>query len=150
MKTESKKIGSQTNNHSLLNKHVHQMILEIHQLLDVIVPHFLAHLEEEETHLQPISRKHFPLKLHKQMVRRIWASSSSERWSLIIPFVLSNQELFGARLRFLKCLRWALPERFQQIGVMAFNGVSPSLWWRLKAYLPDLVPRPQYGWVRYY
>ena len=43
--------------------------------LQELVPKFMAdlktHMEEEEAHVQPVGRKHLPIEVHKQTVRRV-------------------------------------------------------------------------------
>jgi hypothetical protein len=58
--------------------------------------------------------------------------------------------LAGQKARFLRCLRWAMPERIQQVGGMVYDGVSPTMWQRLTKFVPEMAPRGVFGWTRYY
>jgi hypothetical protein len=107
--------------------------------------------------------------------RKIWESTSAEKWAVLVPFVINFAPLLGMGLslslalraftvaestcrlllaagqkaRFLRCLRWAMPERIQQVGGMVY-GVSPVMWQRLTKFVPEMTPRGVFGWTRYF
>jgi hypothetical protein len=68
----------------------------------------------------------------------------------MLPWVVNNLPMLPQRVRFLKTLLWALPERSQQLGFMLALGVDAVQWRRITDELPELIPRGADGWERYY
>jgi tellurite resistance protein TehA-like permease len=112
--------------------------------------HFREHLLGEEEHLQPIGRKYIPLELQKQMSRKVFELTPADRWEIIIPYVVLNVPRHEQRIRYLKVLTWAMPERAQQIGAIVYRNVDAVMWERLRVELPDIIPRGEANWKRYY
>ncbi len=71
-------------------------------------------------------------------------------WYDMLPWALNNLPMLQQRLRLLKALLWALPERGQQLGMMVGLGVDAVQWRRITAELPEIVPRGAPGWVRFH
>lgn len=112
--------------------------------------HFLGHMRGEEDNLQPIGRKHLPLEVTKQISRAVFHLSSAEMLEVILPFVVNNVPRQQQRVRYLKCLCWSLPERSQQIGAIIYRNVDAVMWERIRVEIPEIVPRGEYNWRRYY
>jgi len=107
-----------------------------------------SHIDGEELHLSVVGRKYTPLKLQKQLVTSIFNFSPLSDWTRLIPFVMNYNYVHRRRVRFLTCLRWAVPERIQHIGKLVYEGVSPTKWDMLAADVPEMVPRHIAGYVR--
>lgn len=112
--------------------------------------HQLVHMQGEEDHLQPIGKKYVPLSLQKQMVQECYQITSSSRWEVMLPYIINNCPRHAQRIRYLKCLCWAMPERSQQIGAIVYRHVDAVMWERLRVELPEIIPRGEHGWRRYY
>eukprot|EP00243_Klebsormidium_subtile_P012771 TRINITY_DN799_c0_g3_i1.p1 TRINITY_DN799_c0_g3~~TRINITY_DN799_c0_g3_i1.p1 ORF type:complete len:228 (+),score=68.77 TRINITY_DN799_c0_g3_i1:95-685(+) len=116
------------------------------------------HMIMEEDHLNPLARKHVPIVMHIEALRKVYEVTSPATWVKLLPFVLESQELYSYRVRTLRCFRWAMPERMQQIGRHVYQGVELPLWKRLIIDVPEMVPRGlggckilgRPGWERYY
>lgn len=118
------------------------------------LPSFFAHFEEhmlgEENDLQPIARKHISLELQKQISRKCFELAPASRLEVMIPFVVNNTPREQQRIRYLKALCWAMPERAQQIGSIVYRNVDAVMWERLRVELPEIIPRGAKNWRRYY
>lgn len=110
----------------------------------------LAHFKVEEDDLIPIGKKYHNLQTQKKIIRQVWESSTFDAWNVYIPFVVNHLPYPGQRVRFLKCLRWAMPENSQVIGRIVYDGVSTDLWDRITADFPEIIPREVSGYTRYY
>mmetsp|Transcript_29931 Transcript_29931/g.43957 ORF Transcript_29931/g.43957 Transcript_29931/m.43957 type:complete len:483 (-) Transcript_29931:70-1518(-) len=118
--------------------------------LPVFFEHFLEHMRGEEDNLQPIGRKHLPLEVTKQISRDVFHLSTAEVLEVILPFVVNNVPRQQQRVRYLKCLCWSLPERAQQIGAIVYRNVDAVMWERIRVEIPEIIPRGEYNWRRYY
>jgi len=118
------------------------------------IPEFLddqlTHLHGEEDHLQPIGKKYVPITLQKQVVRESFQITSGDRWEVMLPYIINNCPRHGQRVRYLKCLCWAMPERAQQIGAIVYRHVDAVMWERLRLEVPEIIPRGEHNWRRYY
>ncbi|KAG2443533.1 hypothetical protein HXX76_001885 [Chlamydomonas incerta] len=109
------------------------------------------HLRYEEDHLQCMPRKYVPLELSKQIVRKCWAATHPETWHILLPLLVESMPMLHQRVRFVKTLLWAMPERCHQFGLILCKGVNAVEWRRISAELPELVPRGVgILWERYY
>lgn len=108
------------------------------------------HLRSEEDDLQPVPRRYLPLAVHKEVVRNVFTRTPALTWFKMVPWVVNSLPMHGQRVRFLKTLLWALPERAQQLGTMVALGTDPVQWVRITDDLPELIPRGADGWQRYY
>ena len=68
----------------------------------------------------------------------------------MLPWVLNSLPMLHQRVRFLKTLLWAMPERAQHVGVLVALGVDEVQWVRITNELPEIIPRGAQGWERYY
>ncbi len=119
--------------------------------IPLFISEFEAHLQGEEEHLQRGGRKHLNLDLQKQMIRKIWDNTPVEVWTEFFPFVVSNLPMHQQRVKFIRCFAiWAVPERAQLIGRMIAMGVDAPLWSRIKLYVPEIVPRGETSWRKYF
>ncbi|KAL7580306.1 hypothetical protein ACA910_004342 [Epithemia clementina (nom. ined.)] len=122
--------------------------------LQAELPPFLAHFEEhmrgEEDHLNPIGRKYLPIQLMIEMNRKVWEITDAERWEVIIPFIILGLPRHPQRVRYIKVLTWAMPERAQQIGAIIYRNVDAVMWERLRVEVPAIIPRGAPGHMRYY
>jgi len=115
------------------------------------IAEFEAHMVGEEEHLQRGGRKHLNLDIQKQMVRKIWETTPVEVWAEFLPFVVANLPMHQQRVKFIRCFAvWAVPERAQLIGRMIAMGVDAPLWSRIKLYVPEIVPRGDTNWRKYF
>mmetsp|Transcript_24506 Transcript_24506/g.68292 ORF Transcript_24506/g.68292 Transcript_24506/m.68292 type:complete len:995 (-) Transcript_24506:304-3288(-) len=136
---------------SSLSLGVRQDALDVlKRILPPFFDDFEEHLRGEEDNLVCIGRKHIPLELQKQMSRKVFEITEAERWNIIIPFVLQNLTRHPQRVRYLKVLMWALPERAQQIGMIVYRNVDAVMWERLRVQVPEMIPRGAHNWMRYY
>lgn len=46
-----------------------------------------------------------------------WASTPASTWFTLLPWIVDNLPMMPQRVRFVKTLLWAMPERAQQVGV---------------------------------
>ena len=112
--------------------------------------HFEQHMLGEEDNLQPIGRKHLPLEIQKQISRKCFELAPANRLEVMIPFVVNNAPREQQRIRYLKALCWAMPERAQQIGSILYRNTDAVMWERLRVELPEIIPRGAENWRRYY
>mmetsp|Transcript_26567 Transcript_26567/g.61032 ORF Transcript_26567/g.61032 Transcript_26567/m.61032 type:complete len:971 (+) Transcript_26567:150-3062(+) len=118
--------------------------------LPAFFQHFEEHLRGEEDNLNPIGRKYLPIALMVQMSRKVWELTDAKKWEIIVPFIILGLPRHPMRIRYLKVLMWALPERAQQIGAIVYRNVDAVMWERLRTVVPEMVPRGAPGWKRYY
>jgi tellurite resistance protein TehA-like permease/glutaredoxin len=118
--------------------------------LPPFLDYFMDHLKGEEDNLNPIGRKYLPLKVQKEISRKVFEMTSVENWEVIIPYVVNNLPRHDQRVRYLKVLFWGMPERGQQIGAMVYRNVDAVMWERLRVEVPEMIPRGSYNWRRYY
>ena len=118
------------------------------------IPEFLEsqllHLQREEEHLQPIGKKYVPITLQKQMIQDCFEITSSDQWEVMLPYIINNCSRHEQRIRYIKCLCWAMPERCQQIGAILYRHVDAVMWERLRVQVPEIIPRGEHNWRRYY
>jgi len=125
-------------------------IQQLQRDMPPFVEHFLEHLQGEEDHLNPVGKRYLPLELQKQISRRVWEITPAERWEVIVPYLVNNLPRNPQRVRYLKTLCWAMPERAQQIGAIVHRNVDSVKWEMLRIELPEIVPRGAFNWRRYY
>lgn len=122
--------------------------------LQTVLPSFLEHLEEhlrgEEDHLQPIGRKYLPIQLTVEMSRKVWEITDAKKWEIIVPYIVTGLPRHQQRVRYIKVLTWAMPERSQQIGAIIYRNVDAVMWERLRIEIPEIIPRGAPGHMRYY
>lgn len=110
-----------------------------------------AHLRWEEDHLQTMPRKYIPLELSKQIIRKCWAATPATTWHVLLPLLLESMPMLVQRVRFVKTLLWAMPERCHQFGLILAKGLDAVEWRRVSAELPEIIPRGvNMLWERYY
>jgi len=112
--------------------------------------HLRHHLKGEEDHLNPVGKKYVPITLMKQVSVKVWESTDAKHWEVIVPFIVNNLPRHDQRIRYLKVLTWAMPERAQQIGAIVYRNVDSVMWERLSFEMPEIKPRGSRGWKRYY
>ena len=112
--------------------------------------HFEEHLRGEEDNLQPIGRKYLPLAVMKDISRKVWEMTDSDKWERILPFIINNLPRHPQRVRYLKVLCWSMPERAQQFGAIVYRNVDSVMWARLSRAVPEIIPRGAPGYSRYY
>lgn len=125
-------------------------VQDLKKMLPTLIEHLIEHLDYEELYVNHVPKKYFNPKITRKLTRQIWESTSAEKWAVLVPFVINFSPLLGQKARFLRCLRWAMPERIQQVGGMVYDGVSPTMWQRLTKFVPEMAPRGVFGWTRYY
>ena len=90
------------------------------------------------------------LELQKQMARECFRLTPASKWETAIPYVIKSLPRHQQRIRFLKSLCWSMPERSQQIGAIAYRNVDAVMWERLRIEIPEIVPRGEAHYRRYY
>jgi len=125
-------------------------IVKFQDELPDFVSHLKAHLAGEENHMNPIGRKMVPLAIQKEISRKVWEATSAERWEIIVPFIINNLSRPGQRVRYIKTLIWAMPERAQQVGAIIYRNVDAVMWETVSVPVPDIIPRGAPNWRRYY
>lgn len=76
--------------------------------------------------------------------------TTPKEWAVVLPWMINNLPREQQRVRFLRALMWAMPERAQQVGRLVALGVDGIMWARLTVQVPEMVPRGMPGWLRYY
>lgn len=72
-------------------------------------------------------------------------------WADLLPWQLSLLPDQASRVRMLRCLLWAMPERAQHFGLLLAARLDAVMWHRLARALPEVIPRRAgRGWMRYY
>lgn len=122
----------------------------LRKILPPFFEHFEEHLKGEEDNLNPIGKKHLPIAIQKDISRRVWEITSADRWEIIIPYIIENLPRHPQRIRYLKVLLWSMPERAHQIGAILYRNVDAVMWERLRDEVPEIVPRGESGYWRYY
>eukprot|EP01134_Creolimax_fragrantissima_P006193 CFRG6193T1 len=113
------------------------------------------HMLWEEQNLQPIGRKYVPMDTQKRVVRIIWESVPTNEWRVLVPNILRYMPYHSMRVRWLRALLWAMPERGEQLGLYIYHGVSDVMWNSLLLHVPQIIPRMRGAresteWVRYH
>lgn len=124
-------------------------------ILQKEIPDFLVdfedHLQGEEMHLQRLGRKAICFDLQKDMIRRIWEMTPMKVWEEFLPFVVENVPMHQQRVKFVRAYAlWSLPERAQLIGRCIALGTDPAIWEKLVESVPEIAPRGEKRWRRYY
>jgi tellurite resistance protein TehA-like permease/glutaredoxin len=115
----------------------------------------LAHMQDEEDHLTPMIRKYINSKMQIDLLRRIWDSMPLSEMEVVIVTTVRYLPFHAKRVRYLKAITWALPERAQQIGLWLYRGLGKDPLGDIKyAYIidsmPELAPRNSgFKWVRF-
>ncbi|XP_004342429.1 hypothetical protein CAOG_08260 [Capsaspora owczarzaki ATCC 30864] len=119
---------------------------QVADLTKMMVASTIKHLDDEEKELGPITRKSFPLKLQKEIVRKMFSRTLPDDLRRYILFVLQYAPFHGQRSRFVQCLRWSFPERLQLFGKWIYEGSDPLVWSRIITEVPELAPRGVQYW----
>eukprot|EP01134_Creolimax_fragrantissima_P006246 CFRG6246T1 len=127
----------------------------LHKAMITMMKEFEEHLVWEELNIQPIGRKYVPLELQKKVVREMWESVPASSWRVLVPVIISYMPYHSMRVRWLRGILWAMPERAQQVGLYVYHGVSDTMWISLSMDVPEIIPRIRDGreamqWNRYY
>lgn len=125
-------------------------LLKLQQDMPAFFEDYLAHIHGEEDNLQPVGRKYMNLLLQKEMVKECFKLTSAERWEILIPYVVNNVPRHEQRVRYLKAMCWAMPERSQQVGAIVYRNVDAVMWERLRIEIPEMIPRGERNWRRFY
>lgn len=125
-------------------------LVQVQNTMPAFFEDFLPHIRYEEDNLQPIGRKFIPLALQKEMARSCFLLTSAARWEIIIPYILHNMPRHMQRVRFLKAMCWSMPERSQQFGAIVYRNVDAVMWERLRIEIPEMIPRGETNWRRYW
>jgi hemerythrin-like domain-containing protein len=136
---------------TVMDRHSHRRkdaLLELRHELPVFFEHISRHFRGEEENMDPICKKYIPLELQKQLARDAFISTPSEKFEVIVPYVLTNLPRHDQRVSYLKSLCWSVPERSQQVGAIAYRNVDSITWERLRFDIPEIIPRGTRGWRR--
>jgi hypothetical protein len=80
-----------------------------------------------------------------------WAATSPDTWQTLLPLMLEAMPLLHQRVRFVKALLWAMPERCHLLGLILARGLDAVNWRLVTAELPEILPRGATAcWERYY
>jgi hemerythrin-like domain-containing protein len=108
------------------------------------------HLRDEEVSVTQVVRKYTTSEHQKKIVTDCYDATSSEEIEVFIPWVLNHLRMSPMRTKFIKTFVWAMPYRAQQIGLIAYRGVSDVVWAEIAASVPEAIPRGAPGWRRAY
>ena len=111
---------------------------------------FLAHMRHEEDNLQPIGRKYIPLAWQKEMSQECFKLTGAVKWETLLPYIVLHLPRHMQRVRYIKSLCWFMPERSQQIGAIVYRNVDAVTWERLRIEIPEMIPRGERNWRRYW
>jgi len=125
-------------------------ISQIQQEFPPFLESIKVHLKGEEDNLNAVGRKVVPLALQKQLSRKVFETTPGEKWEIIIPFIINNMPRHGQRVRYIRVLTWAMPERAQQIGAIIYRNCDSVMYERLRVACPNIIPRGLPNWHRYY
>jgi hypothetical protein len=139
---------------------------KVRSAINAMVVGHNKHFDLEEAHLAPIARKFFGLQFGKvgcwvcfiksccrhvccrvhclcpqRLSRRMFESVPTNAWRKILPFVVNHMDIHPRRVAFLSTMVNSMPERAQLIGQMVYEGVPPSMWDRVSADVPQIIPR---------
>ncbi|RYG51171.1 hypothetical protein EON67_03915 [archaeon] len=105
-----------------------------------------AQLTREHQVLYPVAEKLMTLQVHKALLKHMW---DAQEWAALVPWTLRHLPTKDRRLRMLRALQWAMPERTQQIGLYIVRDVDAVMWADLTRDMPALIPRGMPGWSQY-
>ncbi|CAM9257536.1 unnamed protein product, partial [Sphacelaria rigidula] len=106
--------------------------------------------EEELAFAAPVARKYLPISTSKNLVRKVWDTTSNSDMSDLLGWVMMTLRIRGQRARFIKAWVWAMPERAQQLGLMVYRVVDDITWVEVARDVPEIIPRGLPGHSRYY
>ncbi|KAG5178888.1 hypothetical protein JKP88DRAFT_280798 [Tribonema minus] len=111
----------------------------------------VEHLDhEEEVFSSPIARKYLPLSEMKSLVRRAWDATPAADLAAHVQWVTRTVPMHMQKVRCVRALCWAMPERAQLIGLMLYRGLDDATWVSVSADVPEIVPRGLPGWRQYF
>mmetsp|Transcript_39946 Transcript_39946/g.86483 ORF Transcript_39946/g.86483 Transcript_39946/m.86483 type:complete len:192 (-) Transcript_39946:21-596(-) len=125
-----------------------QVVNRIRAMCAELENHVNDHFDGEEMNVDPIFRKHIPIRQQKRILRMIFESTELKTWAAILPFLLVQAPLQAHRVRLLEAFRWAMPEKMQLIGRLIHHNLTPLMWTRLSAEVPEIVPRGLRKWTK--
>lgn len=82
-----------------------------------------AQLVRERQVLYPIAEKLIPLRVQKELLKRMWDGPA---WAPLLPWLMRHLPTKDRRVRFLRALQWAMPERLHQVGMYLARTWTPS------------------------
>ncbi|CAM9812351.1 unnamed protein product [Ascophyllum nodosum] len=106
--------------------------------------------QEELVYAAPVARKYLPIRTAKDLVRKVWETTSHSEMSDLITWVMATLRIRGQRTNFLKSWIWAMPERAQQLGLMVYRVVDDVTWIEVASDVPEAIPRGLPGHRRYF
>ena len=119
--------------------------------IPAFVDEFERHLCVEEANATRGGRKHLSFDLQKDMLRQMWNGTPIEVLTEFLPYIVNNLPMQQQRVKFVRCwATWGLPDRAQLIGRMIAMGVDSHIWARLIEDVPEIAPRGEPRWRRYY
>lgn len=104
-------------------------------------------LIREREVLYPIVEKLVPLRVQKHLLRKMWDGIA---WSHLAPWTIKHLPNRDRRVRLLRAIQWAMPERLQTVGLYVARGVDSVMWTDTVRDIPALIPRGMLGYVPYY
>lgn len=106
-----------------------------------------AQLDRERQILYPIVEKLIPLRVQKALLRKMWDGIA---WSHIVSWTVKHLPNRDRRVRLLRAIQWAMPERLQTVGLYLARGVDPVMWADTVRDIPEVIPRGMPGHVPFY
>lgn len=105
----------------------------------------LDHLRHEEAKISVVARKYFTLEIQKELTNRVFSLTPTEKWDVIMPFVIKNLGTPMWKSQFVKTFIWANPSRAQEIGLMLYRSLDSCTYVFLAEEIPEMIPRGDSG-----
>eukprot|EP00759_Apiculatamorpha_spiralis_P039062 PhF_6_TR37925/c1_g1_i1/m.56672 len=146
--------------HNKIDEQVHQIEtlvqsepIDFDALRTIVLEHvdlMLDHVQWEEDHMQPLIRKYLNLDIQIKILQNVWSSVPLPVMEATLTTVISNLPMHGQRVRYIKALLWALPERAQEVGLWLYRGLASdplgdAKYALIVQDLPEIAPRGS-GW----
>lgn len=105
----------------------------------------LEHLRHEEASISVVARKYFTLEIQKDLTNRVFDLTPTNKWDIIMPFVIKNLGMPMWKTQFVKTFIWANPSRAQEIGLMLYRCLDSCTYVNLAEEVPEMIPRGDAG-----
>ncbi len=117
------------------------LLSQVCAILGPLGEHLSAHMGDEDKRLGPLGRKYFTPARASAVVRAAFESAPPGAWRTLLPFYLVNLPTNANRVRMLRCLIWAVPERVQLLGLWCKEGLPGLVFDNIANDIPEMVPR---------
>lgn len=110
----------------------------------------LDHLRHEEAKISVVARKYFPLEIQRKLTNEVFSLTPTEKWDVIMPFVIKNLGTPMWKTQFVKTFIWANPSRAQEIGLILYRSLDSCTYTSLAEEMPEIIPRGDHCHSRLY